>query len=389
MTSTIALDKEYLAGAYGRFDVAFARGEGATLYDESGKRYIDMGAGIAVSALGYGDREWVEAVGRQAASLAHASNLYYTQPQTELAAILCQHSGMKKVFFGNSGAEANECAIKVARKYAADKYGEGKRPVIVTMQNSFHGRTLATLAATGQDAFHHTFGPFPEGFKHVPVNDAAALAAVMDKGDVCGVLLETIQGEGGVCELDAEYIAAVRALCDSHDALMMVDEVQTGNGRTGEWFSYQHFGVLPDVVSTAKGLAGGLPMGACLMGEKAKDVLTPGSHGSTFGGNPICAAGAVAVQKRLTKELLDEVSKKGEHIKRELTALPNVKSVTGRGLMLGVDSDKDARALVKALLERGVVTLTAKHKLRLLPPLVISWDELNEALAIIKEELTK
>ena len=387
--STQELDREYIASTYARFGVTFVRGEGACLFDENGKRYIDMGAGIAVSALGYGDEEWVNAVSAQAATLAHASNLYYTQPQARLAELLCQRSGMAKVFFGNSGAEANECAIKVARKYAADKYGEGARPVVLTLQNSFHGRTLATLAATGQDAFHHTFGPFPEGFAHVPPNDVAALRKALSAGNVCALLMETIQGEGGVCELDAAYIQAARELTQQHDALLMIDEVQTGNGRTGKLFSYQSFGVLPDVVTTAKGLAGGLPMGACLLGEKVADTFTPGSHGSTFGGNPICAAGALVVQKRLTDELLAEVVQKGEYVKRELSALPNVQSVTGRGLMLGVASDRDAGALVKALLARGVVTLTAKTKLRLLPPLVISWDELAQAIDIIKEELQK
>lgn len=389
MDELMEQDSQYIACTYGRYPVAFVRGEGATLYDDRGKAYIDMGSGIAVNALGYGDEEWAAAVARQAASLAHASNLYYTQPQVELARLLCERTGMKKVFFSNSGAEANECAIKVARKYAADKHGEGKRPVIITMEGSFHGRTLATLAATGQDAFHHTFGPFPEGFRHVPVNDAQALRDALSQGDACAVLLETIQGEGGVRELEGDYISAVRKLTESCDALMMVDEVQTGNGRTGEYYSYQRFGILPDVVTTAKGLAGGLPMGACLMGVKVADTLTAGSHGSTFGGNPVCAAGALVAQGRLTKELLSEVTKKGEYIKRELGAVKGVTAVEGRGLMLGIESGKDARELVKTLLKRGVVTLTAKNRLRLLPPLTISTDELTRAVDIIREELSK
>lgn len=383
------LDGQYIAHTYGRFPVAFVRGEGCCLYDDGGKRYIDMGSGIAVSALGYGDEEWLAAVTAQAAALSHVSNLYYTQPMAELAELLCRRSGMKKVFFGNSGAEANECAIKVARKYAADKYGENLRPVIVTMENSFHGRTLATLAATGQDVFHHDFGSFPAGFRYVKPNDVDALKETLASGDVCAVLLETVQGEGGVNCLDADYLKAVRRLAEENDALMMVDEVQTGNGRTGKPFSYQHFGILPDVVTTAKGLAGGLPMGACLMGARVENVLTPGSHGSTFGGNPICAAAALCVQRRLTDDFLKDVERKSAYIVNELSALPNVKSVTGRGLMLGVETTKVPGDLVRALLKRGVVTLTAKNKLRLLPPLNIPDDALAEAITIIKEEISQ
>ena len=296
---------------------------------------------------------------------------------------------MKRVFFGNSGAEANECAIKLARKYSADKHGENVRPVIVTLDNSFHGRTLATLAATGQDVFHHTFGPFPEGFVSVPANDAAALKAVLDAQPVCAVLLETVQGEGGVEPLTREYLQAVRDMTAERDVLMMVDEVQTGNGRTGTLFSFQRYAWMPDVVTTAKGLAGGLPIGACLLGDQVKDTLTPGSHGSTFGGNPICAAAARAVLDQLTDELLAEVKRKGKYIAAELSELSNVQSVSGRGLMLGVQTDKEAKQLVNALLARGVVCLTAKNKLRLLPPLTISWDELEQAVEIIKEELAK
>ena len=344
-------------------------------------------SGIAVSALGYGDEGWVAAVSAQAGQLAHASNLYHTAPQALLAQRLCERTGMKRVFFGNSGAEANECAIKAARRYSALKHGENVRPVILTLENSFHGRTLATLAATGQDAFHHDFGPFPEGFRHVPANDADALKAALDVGDVCALLIETIQGEGGVNCLTEEYIQAARELTEARDILLMVDEVQTGNGRTGKLYSYQHFGILPDVVSTAKGLAGGLPMGACLLGEKTADVLTPGTHGSTFGGNPVCAAAALYVQDRLTDELMDEVAQKGEWVRAELTQLPGV-TVSGRGLMLGVESGKPAGALVSDLLSRGVVALTAKTRLRLLPPLTIPWSDLKQAVSIIKEALS-
>ena len=389
MTDIFELDSQYVAHTYGRAPVAFVRGEGCALYDESGKRYIDMGAGIAVSVLGYGDEEWIAAVADQARALAHASNLYYTRPQAELAELLCQRSGMKKAFFGNSGAEANECAVKVARKYAADKHGECVKPVIVTLENSFHGRTLATLAATGQDLFHHDFGPCPTGFRYVRANDLRDLKAALDQNDVCAVLLETIQGEGGVNCLEESYGKAVRKLTAERDVLMMVDEVQTGNGRTGKLFSYQHFDILPDVVTTAKGLAGGLPMGACLLGEKAEYVLTPGAHGSTFGGNPVCAAAALCVQKRLTEDLLADVSRKGEIIVQALSGAKGVKGVTGRGLMLGVETVKKPAQLVSDLLARGVVTLTAKNKLRLLPPLTIPDADLNEALTIIKEELGK
>ena len=267
MTDIQALDSQYVAHTYARAPVTFVRGEGCHLYDEAGKPYIDMGSGIAVSALGYGDEGWVAAVSAQAGQLAHASNLYHTAPQALLAQRLCERTGMKRVFFGNSGAEANECAIKAARRYSALKHGENVRPVILTLENSFHGRTLATLAATGQDVFHHDFGPFPEGFRHIPPNDVAALKTALDVGDVCALLIETIQGEGGVCCLTEEYIQAARELTEARDILLMVDEVQTGNGRTGKLYSYQHFGILPDVVSTAKGLAGGLPMGACLLGD--------------------------------------------------------------------------------------------------------------------------
>ena len=386
---TIEATQEYIAGSYARFPVTFVRGEGCHLWDENGSKYIDMGSGIAVNALGYGDKAWEKAVCEQAVKLAHASNLYYTKPQAKLAKLLCERTGLSKVFFSNSGAESNECAIKVARKYAADKYGEGARPVIVTLENSFHGRTLATLAATGQDAFHHSFGPFPEGFVYAKPGDIAGLERIFAENAVCGMLLEAVQGEGGVTPLDVGYVQAARALCDAHDALLMADEVQSGNGRTGKLFAYMHYDVLPDVVSTAKALAGGLPMGATLLGEKVAETLTPGSHASTFGGNPVCAAAALAVQERLTDELLADVLAKGEYITAQLSGAKHVRSITGKGLMLGIETDKDARQLVAALLARGVVTLTAKAKLRLLPPLTISHKALAKAVAIIKEEIEK
>lgn len=388
MTDIQTLDAQYIAHTYGRAPVTFIRGEGSRLFDEAGKSYIDMGSGIAVSVLGYGDDEWVAAVSAQAKALAHVSNLYYTAPQARLAEVLCKRSGLERVFFGNSGAEANECAIKAARKYSAMKHGENVRPVIITLENSFHGRTLATLAATGQDVFHHDFGPFPEGFRHVPANDIAALESALSMPDVCALMLETIQGEGGVLCLSDEYLAAARRLTLERDVLLIIDEVQTGNGRTGKLFSYQHTAFLPDIATTAKGLAGGLPMGACLLGERVKDVLTPGTHGSTFGGNPICAAAALCVYDRLTDELLADVERKGAFVRAELESIPGV-SVSGRGLMLGVAFEGNAGELSRKLLSLGVVALTAKTKLRLLPPLTISWPDLTEAVTIIKEALTK
>lgn len=380
-----SLDQQYIAHTYARFDPVFVRGRGCYLYDEQGKGYIDMGSGIAVSGLGHGDRAWERAVCKQAKTLAHASNLYYTQPQVRLAQALCQSTGMHKVFFGNSGAEANECLIKAARKYAAGLYGENQRPVILTLEGSFHGRTLATLAATGQEGFHHDFGPFPQGFAHIPPGDISALEEALTRQDVCALLLETIQGEGGVLPLQAEYLRAARSLTRERGVLLLLDEVQTGNGRTGKLFSFQHFGIVPDGLSTAKGLAGGLPMGACLLGEELANALTPGSHGSTFGGNPVCAAGALAVLERLTPELLAQVAAKGDFLRRELEAAPGVRGVTGLGLMLGVETEKEARQVVTALLEKGVAALTAKNRLRLLPPLTIPWKELRKALSHIKE----
>ena len=389
MTDTTELYDQYIAHSYARFPVTFVRGEGALLFDEAGKQYIDMGSGIAVSVLGYANAPWEKAVCEQAHALCHVSNLYYTQPQALLAENLCRRSGLKRAFFGNSGAEANECAIKTARKYSADKHGENVRPVIVSLVNSFHGRTLATLAATGQEVFHHHFGPFPEGFAYAEPGDLPGLTRLLDELPVCAVMLETVQGEGGVEPLPPAYLNAVRTLTQERDVLLIVDEVQTGNGRTGKLFSYQHYDWLPDIATTAKGLAGGLPMGVCLLGEKVMDTLSAGSHGSTFGGNPVCAAAALAVQAQLTDALLADVQQKSAYIIAELSALPNVTGVSGMGLMLGVLSDKDPKALVNALLSRGVVCLTAKNKLRLLPPLTIPWDALEQAVTIIKEELTK
>lgn len=377
-------DNQYVANTYGRFDVALVRGNGAYLYDEEGKEYIDLGGGIAVNTFGAADSEWVAAVTRQLMTLQHTSNLYYTKPCAKLAELLCERTGMKKVFFSNSGAEANECAIKAARKYSFDKYGLG-RSTIVTLRNSFHGRTVTTLSATGQDAFHQFFFPFTGGFTHITANDPNGLSVLGGDKSVCAVLLETIQGEGGVNVLGEGYIRAVAERCAKNDILLMFDEVQTGNGRTGKLYSYMHYGVSPDIVTTAKGLGGGLPIGATLFGEKTQSVLTPGTHGSTFGGNPVCAAGACNILSRLDDALLNEVTEKGVYIREALLSVSGVLGVYGKGLMLGVETAASPAEVAAECLRRGVLVLTAKNKVRLLPPLNIPWDALKKAVEIIKE----
>ena len=386
--NTKELDNEYIAHSYARFDVCLTKGKGSTLYDEQGKKYIDFGSGIGVSAFGICDDEWVNAVSEQLNKVQHTSNLYYTEPCAVLAKMLCEKTGMKRVFFANSGAEANEGAIKFARKYSFDKYGEG-RSTIITLIDSFHGRTITTLAATGQDMFHTTFGPFTPGFKYCPANDVEALKQMISD-DVCAIMFECIQGEGGVNILTPEFVSAIKDIAEKNDILMIVDEVQTGNGRTGKYFAYENYGITPDIVSTAKGLAGGLPMGAVLFGEKLKDVVTPGSHGSTFGGNPIAAAGAISIVKRLDDEFLADVSRKGDYIKQNLLSIKGVKSVDSMGLMLGISTDKDAGEIAKSCLENGLLVLTAhKNKVRLLPALNISYDEIDEGLKILKEVIEK
>lgn len=386
--NTKELDNEYIAHSYGRFDVCLTKGKGSTLYDEQGKKYIDFGSGIGVSAFGICDDEWANAVSEQLNKVQHTSNLYYTEPCAVLAKMLCEKTGMKRVFFANSGAEANEGAIKFARKYSFDKYGEG-RSTIITLIDSFHGRTITTLAATGQDMFHTTFGPFTPGFKYCPANDVEALKQMITD-DVCAVMFECIQGEGGVNILTPEFVSAIKDIAEKNDILMIVDEVQTGNGRTGKYFAYENYGIKPDIVSTAKGLAGGLPMGAVLFGEKLKDAVTPGSHGSTFGGNPIAAAGAISIVKRLDDEFLADVSRKGDYIKQNLLSIKGVESVDSMGLMFGISTDKDAGDVAKACLENGLLVLTAhKNKVRLLPALNISYDEIDEGLKILKEVIEK
>lgn len=385
--NTKELDNEYVAHAYGRFNVALSKGKGSTLYDEDGKEYIDFGSGIGVTAFGISDNEWKMAVEMQLDKLQHVSNLYYTEPCAKLAKLLCEKSGMKKVFFSNSGAEANEGAIKFARKYSYDKYGEG-RNTIITLENSFHGRTITTLAATGQDSFHTVFGPFTEGFKYCRANDIKMLGEMITD-DVCAIMFECVQGEGGVNNLDFDFVKAIESIAAEKDILMIVDEVQTGNGRTGKYFAYQNFDIMPDIVSTAKGMAGGLPMGAVLFGEKLKETVSPGSHGSTFGGNPICAAGACSIVSRIDDEFLEEVCKKSEYIKEYLLNTDGVKSVSGMGLMLGIETEKDAKAVAQDCLENGLLVLTAKTKIRLLPALNISKCELDRGLKILKEVIEK
>ena len=383
--NTFELDSKYIAPTYRRFPVEIVSGKGATAYDVNGKKYIDMGSGIATNTFGYADSEWVAAVTEQLNLYSHTSNLYYTSPCAKLAEMLCNRTGMCRVFFGNSGAEANEGAIKTARKYSFDKYGEGRHK-IVTLVNSFHGRTITTLAATGQDVFHTTFMPFTEGFCHVPANDTdAMLAALTD--DVCAVMLEFVQGEGGVNALDKEYVSAIAAACAEKDILLIADEVQTGNGRTGTLYAFEQFGVKPDIISTAKGLGGGLPIGAVILGEKVKDTLSAGSHGSTFGGNPACAAGALNVISRLNEEFLAEVRAKSEYIFKKLAEMKGVQSVSGLGLMIGIKADKPTPEIIAAGIERGVLFLSAKDKVRLLPPLNITYEQIDEALAVLAEIL--
>ena len=383
MKDIFQLDSLFVANTYARFPVAFTHGKGSVLYGTDGKEYIDLGSGIGVTAFGIADDEWVKAVTEQLGKLQHTSNLYYTQPCVELAQILCERTGMKKVFFGNSGAEANECAIKVARKYAELTKGNDYN-VIITLKNSFHGRTITTLSATGQDVFHKSFTPLTEGFDYAIANDLDSVKELLSKLKVCGIMIECVQGEGGVNPLDKEFVVGVEQLCKQNDLVFIVDEVQTGNGRTGELYAYMNFGVQPDVVSTAKGLGGGLPIGACLMGEKVQEVLKFGDHGSTYGGNPVCSAGAVNVIKRIDEKLLAEVKAKSEYIFKELTGANGVESVSGLGLMIGIKTKKPAKEIVKTCMDNGVLCLTAKDKVRLLPALNIPMEKLEKAIETIK-----
>lgn len=377
------MDKAYVAGTYKRFPVEIVSGKGSHAVDSQGKTYVDMGSGIGVTAFGYGDEAWKAAVIEQLDKVQHTSNLYYTEPCAKLAKLLCEKTGMKKVFFANSGAEANECAIKAARKYSAEKKG-ADCCTIVTLQNSFHGRTLTTLAATGQDHFHELYQPLTPGFVHVPANDIQALKDCVAKVKVAGILMEVVQGEGGVLPLTAEYLAAANKLAHEQDIPLMMDEVQIGNGRSGKLYGYMNFDVQPDIVSTAKGLGGGLPIGACLLGEKVQNVLGFGDHGSTYGGNPVCCAGGVSIIGRLTDDFLAEVQKKSAYVFETLTGAPGIESVTGLGLMIGVKPVAPAAEVVKKCMERGVLCLTAKNKVRLLPALNIPMEDLKFAVETIR-----
>ena len=381
--SITAIDKEYVAGTYGRFPVELVSGKGSIVTDVNGKEYIDLGSGIGVTAFGFGDEKWLEATTAQLNKLQHVSNLYYTEPCAKLAQMLCERTGMKKVFFSNSGAEANECAIKVARKYSAEKKGADCY-TIVTLVNSFHGRTLTTLAATGQDHFHKDFQPLTPGFIHVPANDCEALSRAVAENKVAGIMLECVQGEGGVNALTGDFMLHAEKLCKKNDIPFIMDEVQTGNGRTGKLYGYMNFKVQPDIVSTAKGLGGGLPIGATLMGEKVQNVLKPGDHGSTYGGNPVCCAGAISVIERLDDNFLGSVKRKSGYIMSTLYGAPGIESVSGLGLMIGIKTTKPAKEVVAECMKRGVLCLTAKDKVRLLPALNIPIDVLSDAIDVIK-----
>ena len=376
------LDRTYVAGTYKRFPVEIVSGKGSKVWDANGKQYVDMGSGIGVTAFGIGDDTWQQAVTTQLGKVQHTSNLYYTEPCAHLAELLCEKTGMKKVFFSNSGAEANECAIKVARKYSAEKKGPDCY-TILTLVNSFHGRTLTTLAATGQAHFHELFQPLTPGFVHVEANNVEALKNAVEENNLAGIMLECVQGEGGVNPLTPEFMAAAETLAKEKDIPLIIDEVQTGNGRTGKLYSYMHFGVTPDIVSTAKGLGGGLPIGATLLGEKVQNVLGYGDHGSTFGGNPVCCAGAVSILGRLDDAFLASVRRKSGYVFASLHGAPGVESVSGLGLMIGIKTTAPAGDVVKLCMERGVLCLTAKDKVRLLPALNIPMEDLTFAVETI------
>lgn len=378
------LDSEYIASTYGRFPVRLVGGKGSLLYGADGKEYIDMGSGIAVNTLGISDDEWVAAVTKQLGTIQHTSNLYYTDPCVLLAKTLCERTGMKKVFFSNSGAEANECAIKVARKYAAEKKG-AEYNTIITLINSFHGRTVTTLAATGQEVFHKDFLPLTEGFVYAEANNLEDVKAKVSENKVAAIMFEPVQGEGGVLPLTDEFVKGIAEIAKNEDVLLVADEVQTGNGRCGTLYASLAYETLPDIISTAKGLGGGLPLGATMLGEKVKDVLTPGSHGSTFGGNPVCCAGALSILDRIDEKLLSDVMRKSELVRSSLEGAKGIKSVSGKGLMLGIETEGEAKAIVNRCIENGVIPLTAKTKVRLLPALNIPDELLLKAIEVIKD----
>ena len=385
-----ALDEQYVMHAYGRNPVAIDHGKGATVWDVAGREYIDFTSGIGVCSLGYGDEGWQRAIAGQTAKLGHISNLFYTEPYVNVAQKLCTRTGMSNVMFANSGAEANEAMIKLARKYSFDRYGKG-RGTILTLHHSFHGRTITTLAATGQDVFHNYFFPFTEGFRYADANDLDSVEAVAGH-DVCGVMMELVQGEGGVLPLDVKFVQAVADLCAKRDWLLLIDEVQTGVGRTGTLFAFQQYGIRPDVISFAKGIAGGLPFGGIMANEKCREVFSPGTHGTTFGGNPVSAAAASYVLDRVDDGMLAQVREKGEYLRRAIgeMALPCLGETRGLGLMIGIEvkGERSNKGLAAALIANGLLCLTAGPGLRLLPPLVITKEEMDKGLAVMKATLS-
>ncbi len=377
-------DSLYLANTYARFPLVLKEGKGSKVVDEDGKEYIDLATGIAVNSFGFCDDEWIFAVTEQLNTLQHSSNLYYTEPCTELGEVLCKRTNMKKVFFSNSGAEANECAIKVARKYAAEKKGSDYY-TIITLKNSFHGRTITTLAATGQDVFHKDFLPLTDGFCYVEANNCEELVKTVENGKIAAIMFETVQGEGGINPLTDEFVKTIFELAEKYDIVTIADEVQTGNGRTGKLYGFMNYGVTPDIFTTAKGLGGGLPIGATVLGQKVENVLKFGDHGSTFGGNPVACAGALSIINRIDDTLLDEVNAKSKYIVDTLSKCSGVKSVTGKGLMLGIETVKDAGKVIAEAQGKGVLVIKAKNKVRLLPALNIPFGELEKAINILCE----
>lgn len=382
------LDNQYIASTYARFPICITSGKGSLAYDDNGKEYIDLSTGIAVNTFGYADDQWISAIDAQLAKVQHTSNLYYSEPCAKLAQLLCEKTDMKKVFFSNSGAEANECAIKTARKYGEINKGS-EYTTIITLKDSFHGRTITTLAATGQDVFHQDFLPLTNGFVYAEANNAEDVKRLLNENKCCAIMFEVVQGEGGVRPLTQEFLTSIDALAKEYDVLLIADEVQCGNGRTGELYGYMNFGIKPDIVSTAKGLAGGLPMGATLLGEKVKDVLGVSMHGSTFGGNPICAAGALNIISRLDDEMLAGVKQRSEYIFNELSSAKGIKSVSGLGLMIGIETERPASDVINECMDKGVLVIKAKQKVRLLPALNIDMDLLKQAIEVIKEVCAK
>ena len=376
-------DKKYIMGTYGRYDIELTHGKGSTVFSSDGKKYIDFGSGIAVNTFGFADPEYISAVTAQLNKIQHSSNYYYTEPCARLAELLCTRTGMSRVFFSNSGAEANECAIKAARKYGTDR--DENKNVIITLKNSFHGRTVTTLSATGQDVFHHSFTPFTEGFVYVEAGNIDELQKAAIENDCCAIMMEIIQGEGGVIPLDRAFVDAAAKIAAEHNMLIIVDEVQTGNGRTGTLYAYEHYGLHPDIVTTAKGLAGGLPIGATMFAERLADILPPGSHGSTFGGNPVSCAAAVNVISRIDSALMAHITEKSKYLVSELKSIKGITGVSGMGYMLGASVTGDAHEIAAKCLENGLLILTAKDRLRLLPALSISDAEIDAGLEILKK----